>query len=297
MAPVGGNSGGAAVLCAGRLYCDLVFTDLPSMPRMGRETFAGGLSLHAGGGAYITAACLAALGHQAGLLATLPAAPFGDLVRNEIEAMNVATQWLTAACAGAPQITVAMAHGGDRAFLSHKSGPALQIPPRGLEGPWRHLHIGELRTLVEHPGLVGRAHDAAMSVSLDCGHDDALLCDGAALVGLIGSVDVFLPNAQEYVALCASGLPESAAPLVVVKDGAAGARAMEDGRAVSVAAEPACVVDATGAGDAFNGGFLSAWLAGAPLEAALRLGNHCGAAAVAAPGGAMGFDSLRRAAV
>ena len=57
------GSGHANVLCVGRLYCDLIFTDLPRMPTAGTEVFAGGMGLHAGGGAAITAGHLSALGH------------------------------------------------------------------------------------------------------------------------------------------------------------------------------------------------------------------------------------------
>ena len=59
----------ATVLSVGRLYCDLIFTDLPRMPTMGTEVYAGGFGVHAGGGAFITAAHLAALGHPSALSA------------------------------------------------------------------------------------------------------------------------------------------------------------------------------------------------------------------------------------
>lgn len=77
------------VVCAGRLYCDLVFSGTGRLPTMGQEIFAEGLSLHAGGGAFITAAWLAALGRNADLVATLPAAPFEDTVRDQIARAGV----------------------------------------------------------------------------------------------------------------------------------------------------------------------------------------------------------------
>ena len=48
------------------------------------------------------------------------------------------------------------------------------------------------------------------------------------------------------------------------------------------------VVDATGAGDAFDAGLLAAWLAGAAPEEALRAGCAAGAAAVSRRGGRPG---------
>ncbi|MEM7568109.1 MAG: hypothetical protein AAF321_12840, partial [Pseudomonadota bacterium] len=61
-----------AVLCAGRLYCDLVFAGAPRLPTLGEEVFCEGLTLDAGGGAFITAAWLAALGRRATLFAIAP---------------------------------------------------------------------------------------------------------------------------------------------------------------------------------------------------------------------------------
>ncbi|GIH16002.1 hypothetical protein Raf01_41740 [Rugosimonospora africana] len=66
-------------------------------------------------------------------------------------------------------------------------------------------------------------------------------------------------------------------PLVVVKNGADGAVAVHDGTVVRSAAYSVQTVDATGAGDSFDGGFLAGWLGGADLAFSLALGCACGA--------------------
>ena len=86
----------------------------------------------------------------------------------------------------------------------------------------------------------------------------------------------------------ALGRLASACPCVVVKRGALGAAATSAGQVVERPAEPAEVVDTTGAGDCFNAGFLVGWLAGLPLADALTLANFCGARAVEAFGGYRG---------
>ncbi len=58
-----------AIVCAGRVYCDLIFTGLTELPRLGEETYAKDLAVEPGGGGFITAANLSALGHKTMLLA------------------------------------------------------------------------------------------------------------------------------------------------------------------------------------------------------------------------------------
>ena len=60
------------VLCVGRLYCDLIFSDVPRLPTPGTEVYANGLELHLGGGAVITAQHLDSLGRGVALSAFLP---------------------------------------------------------------------------------------------------------------------------------------------------------------------------------------------------------------------------------
>ncbi|WP_053999258.1 carbohydrate kinase family protein [Ahrensia marina] len=282
-----------AILCAGRLYCDLVFTGVPKMPAMNTEIFCDDVSLHAGGGAYITAAAFNALGWEACLLATLPASPFDTIVLRDIRKSGVATTHCKAAAYGdKPQITVAITGDDDRAFLSHKTGAAL--PDISIaEGTFRHLHIGELRSLIEHPDLVEKARDNGMTISVDCGWDEALMKQGSSLQPLLEKIDVFLPNESEYAHLVESGLREGAVPLTVVKCGGDGARALRGGKWISEPTVKTTVVDATGAGDAFNGGFLSSWLLGKVLDECLANGNRCGSASVQQAGGTGGLSRLR----
>jgi 2-dehydro-3-deoxygluconokinase len=78
---------------------------------------------------------------------------------------------------------------------------------------------------------------------------------------------------------------------VVVKLGADGAIGLERGGTplTSPAIPVSSVIDPVGAGDGFCAGFIAARLDGADLETALRTGNACGAAAVAALGDLTGL--------
>lgn len=276
-------TGQPTVICAGRLYCDLVFTGLDGRPAAGREVFAEGLDLRAGGGAFITAAYLAAQGVDAGLIATLPAAPFDHLVAGDIARAGITPHCAPAAANDEPQVTVAFPQDADRAFLTRRIGQA--IPPVQRLPAGTHLHIGELTTALEHPELIPLARGAGMTVSLDCAWDSAAL-GRPGLGPTIAAVDLFFPNEAEHAELARHGVTAAPAQATIVKRGAAGAEYHPAvGPVLSSPALKAVVRDLTGAGDAFNAGFLAAWLAGAEPARALAEGNRMGAEAVTQIGG------------
>lgn len=282
------------VLCLGRTYCDLVFTGLPGMPELGREVFAEALTITAGGGAYITAAHLVALGRPAELLSRVGEDALSAAVLADIAVSGVGTRHLERSPDAGPQPTVALARDGERAFVSRRAGSAHPATlAAALADPGvGHLHIAEAATLAEIPGLVAAAKAAGLTVSLDPSWDETLIASGT-LVDLAAGVDLFLPNAAELAALAGTddltaGLARLAPrfPALAVKRGGDGATLVAAGHRVDRAAPVVTVVDTTGAGDAFNAGFLDTWLAGADDDACLAAAIAAGSRSVIRPGGA-----------
>jgi sugar/nucleoside kinase (ribokinase family) len=276
------------LVCTGRIYADLVFSGLDAAPAPGREVFAAGLTLVPGGGPFITGSYAAALGLDVALWGIAPAAPFDACVRAGLARNRIADMTEPPPPGTDPQVTAALTGGGDRAFVTRRAGP---VRPSGPLPKARHLHIGEMTSALEMPGLIDEARAAGMTVSLDCGWDGAMFSD-PRVAAVIAAVDLFLPNEDEAAALQAAGVVATPRALTVVKAGASGARAGGPGGSAAAPAVPAQVIDTTGAGDAFNAGFLAAWLAGQTPEACLRLGNLCGAVAVARIGGAEELPDL-----
>ncbi|MFV2037599.1 MAG: carbohydrate kinase family protein, partial [Paracoccaceae bacterium] len=133
------------VLCAGRTYCDLVFSGVPNIPKPGEEVYASHLEIHPGGGAFITASYLAGLGVEAALCSVLPTGQLGQEVMHHLNRSPVELMSCEAAADHTePQVTVAISLSDDRSFLTNRSGPAL--PPsvdQALADPQVvHLHIG-----------------------------------------------------------------------------------------------------------------------------------------------------------
>lgn len=289
-----GSGTGSAVLSIGRVYCDLIFTGLDHLPVLGREIFAGGMEIAAGGGAFIAAAHLAHAKRKVALVARLGTDSISTGIEAQLHESGVDLRFVEHAGDAGPQVTVAANVGQDRAFLTRRAGPAL---PATLEEAldWEeagHLHIAEYATLHEIPDLVSRAKEKGLTVSLDPSWDATLIYDRGLLRACAG-VDLFLPNLEEAEAITGSADPivairklSLAFPLVVLKGGAAGAWAVAKGDLLHAPAETVPVIDATGAGDAFNAGFINAWLNGSSEEACLKAGIHFGSLAVQAAGGA-----------
>jgi ribokinase len=156
--------------------------------------------------------------------------------------------------------------GGERTMLPDPGAndAPVDVPEAWLE-PGHHLHVVGYALLRDgaRPGALAaieRAQTAGMTVSVDPS-SWALIRPGA-----IPDVDLLLPNEREAGVLDPTGD-------MVVKLGAAGARWGD----VQVPAQPAEVVDTTGAGDAFAAGLLTARLRGAGRREALEAG--CAAAA------------------
>ncbi len=292
------------VLCVGRVYSDLVFSDMAKIPRPGEEVFAGGLSIHAGGGAFITGAYMVAAGLKTGLCAFLPSGSFAQAIADDVTGAGLDLRHCQRAPNDVdPQITVAMALASERAFLTRRSGPSTpETIDCALDDPaLRHLHIAELATLFDNPDLVARARQRGLSVSLDCSWDESVITNPQAYL-LLEGIDLFLPNEVEIRALLnIEGPLENAgkqicalAGMVAVKQGQGGAILFSRQQSLKATTMPSVVVDTTGAGDAFNAGFISAWLYGLSEKECLDRGNQYGAEAVKHAGGASGAAAVRQ---
>ena len=290
-----GHDERSAVLCVGRIYCDLIFTGLSRMPVLGREVFADDLTIAAGGGAFISAAHFVDIGRHAALVGRLGNDAMSMAIAPQLRDSGIDLSFLERADDAGPQLTVASVIGSERAFLTRRAGAA---EPSTLDATlsWpraRHLHIAEYATLAEMPDLVTRAKAAGLTVSLDPSWDDALIGDPSLLENCRG-VDVFLPNLEEARAITGKRDPtamldvlKARFPCVGIKAGEGGGYAASADRVLHHPAEAVPVIDTTGAGDAFNAGFVDGWLSGADLPAALAAAIRAGSRAVQVAGGAV----------
>lgn len=283
----------AAVLSLGRIYCDMVFQDLEQMPQLGREIFAKDFAVTPGGGALITAAHMAALGRPAILLARFGTDALSAALYGQIESLGLDLRYLDRDATAGPQLTAVLVNDGDRAFVSRRAGHArpVSFEQALMTSGATHLHIAEYATLYEMSDAIALAKNLGMTVSLDPSWDNDLIGDPAFFERTAG-VDVFMPNLEEAYAL--SGCTEPVAALsylsqyfavVALKAGADGGMVGSADGAISLPSPKVTVVDTTGAGDAFNAGFLHAWLDGEAGPSCLAAAIHSGSLSVQASGG------------
>ena len=206
--------------------------------------------------------------------------------------------------------SVVLASPSDRAILTAPgTTPFLRAEdvPESLVLRARHVHAGALYVLdALRPGLPSlfrAARAGGATTSCDTNWDPTETWDGG-IAAILRETDVFLPNEAEATRIAREQDPEAAARalvamgarVVAVKLGAAGAIAVTaDGRRAACPALPVEPVDATGAGDSFDAGFVAAWLAGRPLEACLALGVACGSLSTRGVGGTASQPTLEEA--
>jgi sugar/nucleoside kinase (ribokinase family) len=286
------------LLILGDANPDLVLTGgvEPSFGQAERLVDAARLTI--GGSGAIVATGASRLGLRVGLCGVVGDDPFGRFLRDELERHDVDVGGLVVDPDRPTGVSVVLARPNDRAILTHAGTIAdLRtdlIDPARLELA-RHVHVSsyflQQRLAPELPALFGRVRAGGATTSVDPNWDPSERWDGG-LRDLLGHTDVFLPNATEASRI--AGIDElddavlalaERAGVVVTKDGADGALAAHGERLVRAAAPTIDALDTTGAGDAFDAGYLASMLAGDPLERSLAIANACGALSTRAVGG------------
>jgi sugar/nucleoside kinase (ribokinase family) len=289
------------VLVVGDINPDVVVSDPDPRPVFGQsERTVEAVRLTIGGSATIAACAAARLGLRVALVGAVGDDVLGRLVLELVRARGVDVS----ACrlvAGKPTgASVILAGGGDRATLT-ATGAIGELHatdvPHGLVARARHVHVGSYflqpALAAGLSGLFRAARADGTSTSLDPNHDPAGAWDGG-FAGVAAETDVLLPNAAEARALAREDDPVVAARRlgarsVAVKLGADGAIGIgPSGEVVHVGAPAVEPVDAIGAGDAFDAGFIAGLLDGRGLEGCLRLAVASGALSTRAVGGVDG---------
>jgi sugar/nucleoside kinase (ribokinase family) len=250
---------------------------------------AGVLTL--GGSGAIMACGAARLGLSVAIAARVGDDAAGRFVRDSLAQRGVDTTAVVTDDAPTP-LTVIITRDGDRAMLTSGSWPSFAVPGELLSSS-RHVHVASYFLLSSMagvlPGYLATARRHGATTSLDTNDDPAGRWD---VRSLLSEVDLLLPNANEAMRLAgaataieAASVLASRGPVVAVKDGAAGAFCHSNGNVLHSRGIVVSAVDAVGAGDSFDAGFVAAKLNGLSDQKALDVAAVCGALSTLSAGG------------
>ena len=306
------------VITVGDMCVDLIVDLGQTEPRFGQvEQWVAGYFLEMGGSANIFACQAAKLGLRVAVLGRVGDDAYGRVALQRLQESGVDTRYVTVDSQLKTGLGLALCRNdGDRAILTY-GGSLNAVYPADVSDDFlragRHLHYCSyfLQTnLLPHaPALLRRARGLGLTVSLDTNWDPANRWTGVREA--IAAADLFFPNEQEALAIAAAlraedilpvshaagatPLEEAVAqlaafgPTIALKRGAEGALVATATGSFMAPVEPVeRVVDAIGAGDSFDAGFVAAWLSGLPLPECATWANACGRASTQAQGGIQG---------
>jgi sugar/nucleoside kinase (ribokinase family) len=266
-----------SVVVLGDLVVDVVLAPDRDIERGTDVT--GRVMLRQGGSAASTARWLGRLGAKSTLICSIGRDLPGRSLVAALTADKVVVRAVRVAGARTGRIGVFVDPGGQRSFVTER-GAALRLRPEDLKPEWFTgaglLHLPAYSLLDQPLGRAGMvatrlARGAGALVSVDLSSSGPLLEHGRrAALALVreAAPDLLFATRDEARALLGAKRDEEdlldLAPVAVVKRGKKGATILlRDGKSplrFEVATTPLKNVDTTGAGDAFDAGFLEAWL-------------------------------------
>jgi len=240
----------------------------------------------------------ASLGHTAGIVGTVGDDEFGHktLKRLAIDGVDVSYTSVDPEYATAVAF-VSYRKDGSRKFLYHIPNAAagrIRMPPMDRLAGVKLFHVMGCSLMISETvrevinTIAEAVKTAGGLVSFDPNIRVELL-RGETLDAIIGKIlsltDVLPPGEKELMQITKKSTVEEAAELLfgknlgvlVIKQGKKGARFMDGSTDITLPAIQISEVDPTGAGDAFDAGFVCGWLEGLGAEKSLLRANSCGA--------------------
>ncbi len=294
------------VVAIGELNVDLILNNIDGEPEIGKEKFAGDMIMTLGSSTAIFAANAASLGTKTAFVGMIGKDNFGQLVKTSLAAKGVDTSLLIETDKGATGATIVLNYDEDRANITYQGTMDLMSfadIDKSVFDDTKHIHISSVfmqsgikKDLID---ILKFAREKGVTTSLDTQWDPLEKWD-FDYTRILPHVSVFMPNEKELMLITrAADLQEAVDKIrpyiniCIVKRGNRGSLLiLQNGDTQQQEAFlNKNVVDAIGAGDSFNAGFINRFVQGkAPGECQL-FGNLTGAINTTAAGGTGAFSS------
>jgi len=283
-------------LCCGILFADIVCSPIDRVPEEGQLVVAERTQLCLGGCASNTALNLARLGTRVGVAGCVGDDGFGQFIRDTLTRGGVDTRGVhRIEGINTASTMVINVRSQDRRFIC-SLGANTRMTVDHIPCPWvekaKVFYVGGYLMLpgLETEAMVDRfraARAAGCQTVLDVvyiGGKNSM----QALELILPETDVFLPNDDEAAVLTgrddplqqAQAFRDAGARTVVITQGEKGTLLLSDRCRLRAGVYPTQFVGGTGAGDAFDAGYIVGLLAGEDPAGCLRWGSALGASCV-----------------
>jgi sugar/nucleoside kinase (ribokinase family) len=293
------------------LVADIFANPIPALPAPGQLALTDRFLLGAGGCASNTAACLSRLGRQVKVLGKVGTDLFGGFVLDDLRRLGVDCSDVVFSKTHPTSGTVIVnVTGEDRRYLHCFGANAdfsfADVSPSALDGS-RVLYVGGYMVMPKFgeedlTQLFRAAKQRSVKTVLDVVTPPGLAMSRGQLEAMLAYTDVFLPNNDEAEAM--TGLKDPIEQVrflsslnpecdVVITLGQRGAVACRGREMIQAGTYSVKSIDESGAGDAFDAGYITGLLENWSLEKTVSFASAVGASCTSALGctaGVFTFD-------
>ncbi len=284
-----------SICIVGNLNIDLMMYGFERLPGWGEEQFGTGRRAVTSGQAGYMALGAAALGAEVAIVGVVGDDDDGRFIVEDLSRHAVGISGIGRIAGAATGLTVALIRtDGERCFVSDV-GASASFAPAHIEQNWSIVAAAKAMAIVglfNIPGiglndvgvLFAKARDAGIYTIFDPGWDTAgwPAQTRTRILEVLSSVDLFLPNEDEALALTGAADPrtallqlsEATAGRVVVKCGSKGSMALVDGELLAVPARPVVGANAVGAGDLYDAALTTALQSGRDFREAMEFASR-----------------------
>ncbi|MEA4904692.1 MAG: carbohydrate kinase family protein [Petrimonas sp.] len=294
------------VIAIGELNVDVILNNIDGEPEIGKEKFAKEMILTLGSSTAIFAANIACLGSKTGFIGMIGQDTFGDLIESSLSNKGVDISMLIRSDKYSSGATICLNYHEDRANVTYQGAMDFMTfddMDKTLFTKTKHIHLSSIfmqsGIKKDLPEVLKYSRENGLTTSLDPQWDPVEKWD-FDYEKILPYVNVFLPNETELKLITQSHSLDEAVQKIrpfidicVVKRGREGSLLLQKNQ------EPIHLdaflnnetIDAIGAGDSFNAGFIHAFVKGETAENAQIIGNLTGAINTTAAGGTGAFTS------
>ena len=293
------------VIVVGELNVDLIMNELDRFPEIGKEILARQMTLTLGSSAAIFASNISSLGARVAFIGKIGKDKFGEVVLESLQNNDVDVSMIKRDEKCGTGATIILNVEEDRANTTYPGAMDLltinDISQEDLSRA-KHLHFS---SFFLQPGMrdgVGKlfrtAQGLGLTTSFDMQWDPEEEWD-LDIEDILPHVNVFLPNENELMYLSgknnlneAINFIENYTDILVIKSGNRGSTVCFGDEIINLPAFlNESVVDAIGAGDSFNAGFIYKFIMGNSIPECQEFGNLTGAMSTTAAGGITAFQN------